>query len=212
MSTLEARRAVIEGMARLDALGMNRNATGNLSLRLDDGFLITPSGMTTRQMRPGDVVFMDMDGTVHGERLPSSEWRFHRDLLASRPEVNVVLHSHATACITLAALGMEIPAFHYMVAVAGGKTIPCARYATFGTQELSDSAVTALSGRKACLLANHGMIALGATVGGALAVAVEVEALAEQYWRALQIGKPNILSDEEMDRVLEKFGSYGQHA
>jgi L-fuculose-phosphate aldolase len=210
MNMLEARRAVIEGMARLDALGMNRNATGNLSLRVPDGFLVTPTGMTTREMRPGDIVFVEMDGAAHGPRKPSSEWRFHRDILASRPDVNAVLHSHANACITLACLGMEIPAFHYMVAVAGGKTVRCAKYATFGTQELSDNAVAALKDRKACLLANHGMIALGVSVPEALSIAIEVEALAEQYWRALQIGKPTILSDAEMDRVLEKFQNYGQ--
>lgn len=206
------RHALIEGMARLDALGMNRNATGNMSVRCADGFLITPSGMPTATMRPRDVVLMAFDGTAHGRRTPSSEWRLHRDILAARPEIGCVLHAHAGFCTTLAVHARGIPAFHYMVAVAGGTSIRCAPYATFGTQDLADGAVAALDGRKACLLAQHGMVALGRDIAEALAVALEVEALAEQYWRALQIGEPPILSDAEMAVVLDKFAAYGRDA
>ena len=142
--------------------------------------------------------------------LPSSEWRFHRDIYVARPELNAIVHAHSPFATTLACLARDIPAFHYMIAVAGGKDIRCAPYATFGTQELSDRALVALEGRQACLLANHGMIAVGSSLAKALALAVEVEALAEQYWRALQIGAPNLLSDAEMDIVLKKFQTYGQ--
>lgn len=204
------RRALIGGMARLDALGFNRNATGNMSVRCGDGFLLTPTGMPTRDMTPDDIVFLDFAGRIEGRRKPSSEWRLHRDILADRPDIGAVLHSHANFCTTLAVLKRPIPAFHYMVAVAGGSDIRCAPYATFGTRELADAAVAALKDRRACLLAHHGMMALGVDIGHALAVAIEVEALAEQYWRALQIAEPDILPAEEMARVLEKFSGYGQ--
>lgn len=204
------RLALVEGMARLDALGMNRNATGNMAVRAGDGFLITPTGIPTREMRPSDIVSMDFDGHREGRRKPSSEFRLHRDILSARPEIGAVLHSHATFCTTLAVHGRAIPAFHYMIAAAGGTDIRCAPYATFGTQALADVAVAALAGRKACLLAHHGVVVLGRDIDDAFAVAIEVEALAEQYWRALQIGEPPILSDAEMAVVIEKFATYGQ--
>jgi L-fuculose-phosphate aldolase len=150
-----------------------------------------------------------MDGAPRGTRKPSSEWRIHRDVFAARPEVNAVLHAHASYATALACLGRTIPAFHYMVAVAGGSDIRCAPYATFGTQELSDGALAALEDRTACLLANHGMIALGESLEAALALAVEVETLAQQYCCALQIGTPNRLSEDEMAVVLAKFKDYG---
>jgi L-fuculose-phosphate aldolase len=156
---------------------------------------------------------MKLDGTVPaGKREPSSEWRFHRDILATRPDVGAVVHTHAMFATTLSCLRRGIPAFHYMVAMAGGDSIRCAPYATFGTQALSDHAVKALKGRKACLLANHGMIAVGGTLAEAMALAVEVETLAAQYWRALQVGKPILLPKAEMRRVLAKFATYGHQA
>ena len=154
---------------------------------------------------------MTIDGTAHGDRLPSSEWRFHRDLYRAREEFRAIVHAHAPFATTLACLRRGIPAFHYMVAMAGGRDIRCAPYATFGSAELAAHAVAAMAGRRACLLANHGMIAAGADLASALALAVEVEGLAEMYWRALQLGEPVILSDAEMDTVVaEKFRSYGQ--
>jgi len=153
---------------------------------------------------------MTLAGEARGNVLPSSEWRFHRDIYAARADAQAIVHTHAPFATTLACMHRGIPPFHYMVAVAGGKDIRCAPYATFGTQELSDHAVAALAGRRACLLANHGMIAIGASLDGALALAVEVETLAEMYWRALQIGEPSPLPDAEMDVVLEKFRTYGQ--
>ncbi|MCH7958311.1 MAG: class II aldolase/adducin family protein, partial [Proteobacteria bacterium] len=184
------RREIIEAARRMNALGLNRGTSGNISARVDGGLLITPSGIPCEECRPGDIVEMGMDGTSDDRRRPSSEWRFHRDILAARPEVGAVVHAHSPFATTLACLGRGIPAFHYMIAVAGGRDIRCAPYATFGTQALSDAAVKALEGRRACLLANHGMIVVGPALKAALALAVEVEALAEQYWRVLQVGEP----------------------
>jgi L-fuculose-phosphate aldolase len=194
----------------MNACGINRGKSGNVSARIEGGFLVTPSGLAYDSLSPENIVAMTSSGEPRGSLLPSSEWRFHRDIYASRSDAGAIVHAHSPFATTLACLGRDVPAFHYMIAVAGGKDIRCAPYATFGTQELSDHALAALEARKACLLANHGMIAIGATLATALALAIEVEALAEQYWRALQIGVPNLLSDAEMDLVLAKFESYGQ--
>lgn len=204
------RAELIATARRMNALGINQGKSGNLSHRIPEGFLVTPTGMDYDALKPADIVAMSFDGSHQGSRLPSSEWRFHRDIMAARPEVNAVLHAHSVFATTLACLGREIPAFHYMVAVAGGDTVRCAPYATFGTEELSRHAVAALEDRKACLLANHGMIAVGASLQDVLRLAVEVETLAAIYWRALQIGKPNLLDRAEMTRVIEKFKTYGQ--
>ncbi|HVJ50926.1 MAG TPA: class II aldolase/adducin family protein [Aliidongia sp.] len=208
--SVNLRRNLIHCARRLTETGLTKNTTGNLSHRVEGGLLVTPTGMDYDRLEPDDIVFVAMDGTPTGRRLPSSEWRFHRDILLERPEVAVVLHAHAPFATSLACLREGIPAFHYMVAVAGGADIRCAPYATFGTAELSAHAVAALSGRRACLLANHGMIALGHDFDRALKLAVEIEALAEMYWRARQIGAPVILDDDEMARVIEKFRTYGK--
>lgn len=206
------RLAIIDAMLKLEKLGLNKGMAGNISTRWDDGFLVTPSGMPARRVHPEDIVRMSMEGVPDGRRNPSSEWRFHRDIYAGRPEVGAVVHTHAPFCVALAVLRKSIPAYHYMVAKAGGRDIRCAPYATYGTQDLSDHVVRALDGRLACLAANHGMIAVGADLERALNLAVEVEELAEGYWRALQLGQPVILDDAEMDTVLEKFKSYGADA
>lgn len=212
MSLLALRNQLVDLANGLVRKGLNRGTAGNASLRVDDDtFLVTPSGVEPHLLKPADMVHMDLDGRFKGERAPSSEWRFHRDILAARPEVGAIVHTHAPFCTTLACLGRGIPAFHYMVAAAGGHDVRCAPYATFGTQALSDHALTALEGRKACLLAHHGMIVLGETAAKALKLAVELEELAEQYWRILQIdANPPLLDAAEMDRVLEKFRTYGQ--
>jgi len=210
MRELELREQIIATALGMNARGLNRGKSGNVSARIEDGFLVTPSGLAYELTQPADIVAMALDGTARGVRLPSSEWRFHRDIYAARHEVGAVVHAHSPFATSLSCLGRDIPPFHYMIAVAGGKDIRCAAYATFGTQELSDRALRALQDRNACLLGNHGMIAVGASLNAALALAVEVEALAEQYWRALQIGAPNLLSDAEMAIVLEKFRTYGQ--
>lgn len=209
---LDLRRAVIDTCLAMNRLGINQGASGNLSVRAGDGFLITPSALPYDETAPEDIVAMAFDGTYAGGRRPSSEWRIHRDVLAARADAAVVLHAHPTFATVLAVHGREIPSFHYMVALAGGDTIRCAPYATFGTQELSDHALAALEGRRACLLANHGMIVLGNDLKGALALAVEVETLARQYVYALMLGQPVILPPEEMVRVAETMRSmkYGQ--
>jgi len=216
--TEHALRDTIVAVAReMNALGINRGKSGNVSARWRDGscdgYLITPSGMPYASMGPADIVAMPSEGgtdAVRGGRRPSSEWRFHRDIYGARGDAEAIVHTHAPFATSLACLRLPIPAFHYMIAVAGGEDIRCAPYATFGTQALSDHAVEALEGRRACLLANHGMIAIGASLEAALALAVEVETLAEIYWRARQLGEPVLLSTAEMDTVVAKFRTYGQ--
>ncbi len=193
----------------LATLGLNKGTSGNVSVRHEDGFLITPSGMDIAEMQTSSMVMMSMDGTPQSTGKPSSEWRFHRDIYQAKPHVGAVIHTHSMFATTLACLQKDIPPFHYMIAMAGGDNIPCAPYALFGTQALSDGAIAALEDRKACLLANHGMIATGRDLNQALAITQEVETLCEQYWRALQIGQPYILSQEEMAEVFEQFKGYG---
>jgi L-fuculose-phosphate aldolase len=211
---LELRHEVIATALAMNAAGINRGKSGNVSVRWReddfDGFLVTPTGVPYDQTTPSLIVAMSLAGEARGTMLPSSEWRFHRDIYAVRGDAQAIVHTHAPFATTLACMHRGIPPFHYMVAVAGGRDIRCAPYATFGTQELSDHAVAALAGRRACLLANHGMIAIGGSLQRALALAVEVESLAEMYWRALQIGEPVPLPDAEMDAVLRKFSTYGQ--
>jgi L-fuculose-phosphate aldolase len=208
------RDTIIATALAMNAADINRGKAGNVSARLVragfDGFLVTPTGLPYAQLVAGDVVAMTLAGDALGARVPSSEWRFHRDIYRHRPDAGAIVHTHAPFATSLACLQRGIPAFHYMVAVAGGPDIRCAPYATFGTQALSDHAVSALAGRSACLLANHGMIALGGTLDEALALAIEVETLAEMYWRALQIGEPKLLPADEMAAVLQKFATYGQ--
>ena len=208
--TTSLRQELIAAARRLVSSGLTRNTSGNISHRVPGGFLVTPTGMPYETLEPEDIVFVDDAGAAHGRRLPSSEWRMHYDLFAARAEVSVVLHAHAPFCTSIACLGRGIPAFHYMIAMFGGADIRCAGYATFGTEELSRHAVGALDGRKGCLLANHGMITLGRSFDDAFKLGIELETLAEMYWRALQIGEPVILDAAEMARVLEKFQSYGK--
>ena len=209
---MTSRQAIIDAALEMEGLGLTRGSSGNISTRTESGFLVTPSGMPPRTLKPEDLVHMAMDGTPSGSRKPSSEWRFHRDIYAARVEIGAIVHSHPPFGIALASHGRGIPAFHYMVAMAGGRDIRCAPYATYGTQDLSEHAVAAMEGRFACLLANHGMIAAHVSLERALSLAVEVESLAEGYWRALQIGEPVILDDAEMDLVIEKFKTYGANA
>lgn len=201
---------VVDTCLRMNTLGINQGTSGNVSVRWGDGFLITPSGVPYEETSAEQIVEMGMDGERKGDILPSSEWRFHLDVYRARPDAGAIVHTHSPFCTTLACLHREIPPFHYMVAVAGGRTIRCAEYATFGTQALADNILKALEGRKACLIANHGMICLHENLKKALALAVEVETLAAQYWRALTLEEPKRLSDAEMDLILEKFKTYGK--
>jgi L-fuculose-phosphate aldolase len=210
MSERDLREAIIATARAMNAAGINRGKSGNVSARTGAGFLITPTGIPYDATTEDDIVAMTLDGEARGDRAPSSEWRFHRDLYRARNEFNAIVHAHAPFATALACLHRGIPPFHYMVAVAGGPDIRCAPYATFGSPELAALAVAAMADRRACLLANHGMIAAGRDLAGALALAIEVEGLAEMYARALQIGEPAILSGAEMEAVLGKFRTYGQ--
>lgn len=208
MDEAALRRELVERCLEMNANGINQGTSGNISARCGDGLLVTPSAVPYERLEPGMIVRMDFDGSWQGDFKPSSEWRFHLDILKARPELNAVVHAHPPYATALAIRGQDIPPVHYMVAVAGGRDIRCAPYATFGTQELSDLALRALEGRSACLLANHGMIACGMNLGHAMWLAVEVETLARQYLLALQAGEPRQLSDAELDAVFEKFASY----
>ncbi|MDR3086352.1 MAG: class II aldolase/adducin family protein [Azoarcus sp.] len=210
----KAYQQLIDAARRMAPANLNRGSAGNLSVRAhengEDGYLITPSGMDYDALLPEDIVFMRFDGTPSGRRKPSSEWRFHHDIYAKRPEAGAILHAHSPFATSLACQRRDIPPFHYMIARFGGDTIRCAEYATFGTQALSDNALVAMRERCACLLANHGLLVFGKTLEHTFALAVELEELCEQYWRACQLGQPVLLPSEEMQVVLAKFGSYGQ--
>ncbi len=203
------RAEMVDACRRMNSSGINQGTSGNLSARLGDGFLITPTSLPYDRMQPEDLARMAFDGSFSGPRRPSSEWRFHRDILQRRADVAVVLHCHSVYATTLAVQHRAIPAFHYMVAVAGGASIRCSPYATFGTQLLSDLALEALADRRACLLGQHGQIALGDTPAGALGLAIEVETLARVYVQALVLGEPPVLDDAEMTRVIERMRRMG---
>jgi L-fuculose-phosphate aldolase len=209
MKDRNKRQTIIDACLRMNTLGINQGTSGNISVRHGDGLLITPTSTPYETMRPEQIIHMGFDGAHDPAQRPSSEWRFHRDILKARPDVEAVVHAHPTYCTALAIMGMEIPSVHYMIACAGGDTIRCAPYATFGTQELSEHAVRALEGRLACLLAHHGMIAVGLSLAKAMWLAVEVETLARQYHAALQIGKPPLLSREEIEKVRVRMAGYG---
>jgi L-fuculose-phosphate aldolase len=203
------RQSIIDACREMNRLGINQGTSGNISLRQDDGMLITPTSVPYDAMKPEQIVFMKLDGAPPARQRPSSEWRFHRDILKARGDVNAVVHAHPPYATMLAIMGREIPAVHYMIACAGGDTIRCAPYATFGTEELSRHAVTALEDRSACLLAHHGMIVTGTSLAKAMWLAVEVETLARQYHGALQIGTPPILSRAEIENVRARMAGYG---
>ena len=210
----ELRRQVIATALAMNDAGINRGKSGNVSARWReegfDGFLVTPSALPYAQTTPQDIAAVSLAGEARGPRAPSSEWRFHLDIYAQRDDAHAIVHAHAPFSTSLACLRRGIPAFHYMVAVAGGNDIRCAPYATFGTQALSDNVLGALADRSACLMANHGLVAIGQSLDAALALAVEVETLAEMYWRAMQIGEPVLLSEAEMALVVASFRTYGQ--
>jgi len=212
MAELELREQMVAVARRMNASGINQGTSGNLSARLADGLLITPSSMPYELMEPEDLVVMDFEGNIQGARKPSSEWHLHADILRSRPEIGAVVHCHSIHATALACHGRSIPSFHYMVAMAGTDTIRCAPYATFGTEALSRDAVQALEGRLACLLAQHGQVSLGATLDQALRLAIEVETLAHMYLQALVLGEPPVLAAEEMARVISLMGAmhYGR--
>lgn len=205
------RAALVAVMQRLERDGLNRAAAGNASARCGDGLLVTPTGILPGDLTAAKIVALSLDGTPRDAGFkPSSEWRFHAGIYRARPEAGAIVHVHSPYATALACTRRDIPPFHYMVAVAGGATIRCAPYATFGTAALSEAVIDALAGRRACLLANHGLVAFGADLPRALRLTIEVEELARQYLLALDAGGPVLLTDAEMDEALEQFEGYGQ--
>jgi L-fuculose-phosphate aldolase len=204
-----SRQSIVDACREMNRLGINQGTSGNISLRHGEGMLITPTSVPYDAMQADQIVFMKLDSAPGAGQRPSSEWRFHRDILKARPEVNAVVHAHPSFATILAIMGLEIPAVHYMIACAGGDTIRCAPYATFGTEELSRRAVSALADRSACLLAHHGMIVVGTSLAKAMWLAVEVETLARQYHGCLQIGTPPLLSKAEIENVRARIEGYG---
>jgi len=206
------RKEIVATCLEMDRRGINQGTSGNISVRWEKGLLITPSGLAYETMAPEDIIFLAMDGRPSGPHAPSSEWRFHRDIMKARRDVEAIVHAHPIHCTAVAMTGQDIPAVHYMIAAAGGPTIRCGEYATYGTDELSRSALHALEGRLACLLANHGAIACGPNLRKAFWLMCEIEVLARQFIMARQAGTPVVLPDDEILRVVEKFKSYGPRA
>jgi L-fuculose-phosphate aldolase len=226
MADLTLATEVLATARAMNACGINRGSAGNVSARCpgdEFSFVITPTGMAYAESENTDMVKvgvasaghfrpdgLPVGGTTDGQRKPSSEWRFHHDIYAARPEAGAIIHTHSPFATALACQKQGVPAFHYMVARFGGDNVRCADYATFGTQALSDAILTAMQGRSACLMAHHGMVVFGRDLRQALDLAVELETLCEQYWRVLQLGDAKILPADEMQRVIEKFAGYGQ--
>lgn len=209
--TLRLRDDLVATARRMSELGLTPGMSGNVSVRTSQGLLVTPSGMPYASLTPDDAVELRTDGTARtGQRAPSTEWRLHRDILAARPDVEAIVHTHSLFCTTISTLRRPIPAIHYAIVTAGSDEIPCADYATFGSAELAVSAVRALGTGRACLLANHGMVALGASLADALRLAAEIETLASQYWHATQLGTPHVLDRDELLRVRARYAEYGQ--
>ena len=206
------RKEIIATCMAMDQRGINQGTSGNISARWEGGLLVTPSGLAYETMAPEDIIFLDMDGTPHGPHNPTTEWRFHRDIMKARPDVDAIVHAHPVHCTAVAMTCQDIPAVHYMIAAAGGPTIRCAPYATYGTEELSKNALAALDGRLGCLLANHGAIACGVTLRKAFWLMSEMEVLARQFIMAKQAGEPVVIDDAEIANVIEKFKSYGPKA
>jgi L-fuculose-phosphate aldolase len=208
----EQRAAAVAAVQRLDALGMNRGSTGNLSVRQGEGMLITPTGMGADDLRPQDMVWRGWDGTLVGAWQPSSEWHFHQAIYRARPDLQAIVHTHSIHAAALACLRRPLPSFHYMVAVAGGHDVPCVPYHVFGSEALSMAVAAAFADRDACLMANHGLVAGGATLARAMKVVQEIESLCEVYLKALAVGEPVLLTREQMDEVIERFRGYGKAA
>jgi L-fuculose-phosphate aldolase len=211
---LEQRGDIITACLWMNSSGLNQGTSGNISVRYGDTMLISPSGVPYEQLEPEDIVAMTLTGEygsyeAKGSNIPSSEWRFHLDIMRARPDVGAIVHTHSLYATTLGCCRKDIPAVHYMIAASGGPNIRCSAYATYGTAELSTVTLAALEDRTCCILANHGMIATGPTLAKAQWLAVELETIAKQYYLTLCIGGPVVLPDDEIMRVKERFKSYG---
>jgi L-fuculose-phosphate aldolase len=212
VGAIDAANAAVTAIRKLDALGMNRGSTGNLSLRHGEGMLITPTGMGADELRAQDMVWVAWDGSVQGAWQPSSEWHFHQAIYLKRPDLQAVVHTHSTYATALACLRRDLPSFHYMIAVAGGDSVPCVPYHLFGTEALSNAVAGAMQDRDACLMANHGLVAAGATLAKAMKVVQEVDSLCQIYLQCLAVGEPALLSKAEMAQVIDRFKTYGRVA
>ena len=214
MKNLNQRNKIIEYSLKLNSTNLSPLRSGNISLRSKednkDGYLITPSGKKYETLKPDDIVFMELNNEVKNDSAnkPSSEWRFHRDIYLNKKEAEAIVHAHSPHASAVSSHGKPIPPFHYMIALAGGEDIKCAEYATFGTEELSNNVIEALEERSACLMSNHGQVAFGKNLEDAFELAQEIENICHQYTIALKLGKPKILSFEEMKRVLDKAKNY----
>ena len=206
----DLKQSVIDTCRKMNHLGINQGTSGNVSVKLAGRFYITASGIPYENMQPQHIVEMDLDGGYYGNFLPSSEWRMHQDIFNTFETAMAVVHTHSTYATALSCIQTEVPAFHYMIGITGGSSLRCARYATFGSKELSENMLDAMRERNSCLLSNHGMICFGPSLEKALALAVEIESLCKQYVITRQVGNPVILDDNEMAIVLEKFKNYGK--
>jgi len=205
----DLRQRLAGAYRQLARLGLNSGSAGNVSCRLGDGALITPTGASAETIDASSLVSIALDGTARGPGIPSSEWTMHTEIYRRCPQAQAIVHTHSDACVALACQRRGIPAFHYMIATFGGDDVRCAPYATFGTDELARAAAAALEDRSACLLANHGMIGWGADIDAAIATATRLETLARQYWMSLQVGPPVLLGSDEMRIVRERYRAYG---
>ena len=212
MKNLEKRKEVITYSIKLNTTNLSPLRSGNISVRSIEnsveGFLITPSGKKYDTLKEEDIVFVSSDGNHDTNLKPSSEWRFHKDIYLKKPDAKAIVHAHSPHATAVSAHGKDIPAFHYMIALAGGDSIKCAKYATFGTQELSNNIIDALENRKACLMSNHGQVAFGENLESAFELAEELENICHQYINTIKLGDPKILSSSEMDVILEKVKNY----
>ena len=202
------KKEIIKFAKMLNDKKLSALRSGNISIRYKNGFLITPSGQKYSSLKVKDIVFVNLKGEFNNKQKPSSEWRFHQDIYISKTNAKAIVHSHSTNATALSTHNKKIPSFHYMVALAGGSDIKCAKYATYGTRELSKNILKALKNRFACLIANHGQIAFGPSLADAFELAEEVDNLAKQYIKALLLGRPKLLSLNEMKKVLNKSKAY----
>ena len=212
MKNLEKRKEVIKYSIKLNTMNLSPLRSGNISVKSIEnsveGFLITPSGKKYDTLKEEDIVFVSNDGNHDTNLKPSSEWKFHKDIYLKKTDAKAIVHAHSPHATAVSAHGKDIPAFHYMIALAGGDSIKCAKYATFGTQELSDNIINALENRKACLMSNHGQVAFGENLESAFELAEELENICHQYINTIRLGVPKILSSSEMDVILEKVKNY----
>ena len=211
MNFVDIRQEIVSTVRDFNISGISIGTSGNLSVRQDKGFFITPTGLTYNDLTPSDIILCDLEGKVlTGDLKPSSEWPFHAAIYKERSDVNAIVHTHPPYATGIACTRKPIPAFNYMIAIAGGDSIRCADYSTFGTEALSKNIIEALVDRKACLLANHGMVAVGESIKSAYKLAHEVEILAKQYCISLSCGTPVIIDEAEMKIIIEKFNQYGK--